>query len=420
MQEQDSDSEAGKNPDDGKIFQTGHTAQGVFNRKEVMESEAEKNDERKNESSFRNKHNHKNISLSGLRRELNRTENTDQNLETSADRRRTNTKVVDRILERIVLNDPTVNEVNLNNIQDISQESLLHFAEALCTNTNVHVFSLSNTQADDRVAFAISKTLHKNQFIRNLNIESNFVSGKGILALLAALQHNRTLVELRFHNQRHICGGKVEMEMIKLLRENTTLLKLGYHFHLQGPRMTATSILMRNQNLHRQKRLRQKIQRSPSEVLGQSSKTTEPDVRRQHASSQSYRSLETTKQNPIAQSLELPTQKVAEVAKQQEGLNATKSQSSQRKAKVKKPKNGANEKESADVLKDLRNALKKPLAQKTQDGASTLHPPRPVQDELMAAIRGSSIGSLKRVGLLDRDRDRVPCFMGFLSNRDMI
>lgn len=43
-----------------------------------------------------------------------------------------------------------------------------------CTNTNGHVFSLSNTQADDRVAFAICKMLHRNQFIRNLNIESNF------------------------------------------------------------------------------------------------------------------------------------------------------------------------------------------------------------------------------------------------------
>lgn len=182
-----------------------------------------------------------------------------------------------------------MNEVNLNNIQDISQETLLGFAEASCTNTNVHVFSLSNTQADDRAAFAISKMLHRNQFIRNLNIESNFVSGKGILALLAALQHNRTLVELHFHNQRHICVGKVEME----LRENTTLLKLGYHFHLQGPRMTATSILMRNQDLHRQKRLRQKTQQSLSEVLGQSSKTTETDVRRQHMSSQSYRSVKT-------------------------------------------------------------------------------------------------------------------------------
>lgn len=68
--------EARKNPDDGKIFQTGHTAQGVFNRRKVKESEAEKNDARKNQSSVWNRHNHKNMSLSGPRRVLTRTENT--------------------------------------------------------------------------------------------------------------------------------------------------------------------------------------------------------------------------------------------------------------------------------------------------------------------------------------------------------
>lgn len=64
----------------------------------------------------------------------------------------------------------------------------------------------------------------------------------------------------------------------------------------------------------------------------------------------------------------------------------------------------ANEKESADILKDLRNAPKKPSVQKTQGEASPLQPPpRSVRNEPMAAIRGSSIGSLKRGGLLDRD-----------------
>lgn len=110
------------------------------------------------------------------------------------------------------------------------------------------------------------------------------------------------------------------------------------------------------------------------------------------------------------------------MAKQREGLNGTKSQSSQRKAKVKKPKSGANEKESADILKDLRNAVKKPLVQKTRGEASPLQPPpRSVQDELMAAIRGSSMGSLKRVGLLDW-LSALFCGMSLLEqgNKDVI
>uniref|UniRef100_A0A672H8A8 Leiomodin 2 (cardiac) a n=1 Tax=Salarias fasciatus TaxID=181472 RepID=A0A672H8A8_SALFA len=163
-----------------------------------------------------------------------RTEPSSQSLERSSERLSGNPIVIDKALEQILRDEPTMTEVNLNNIEDVSPETLLRFAEALCTNTHVHVFSLANTHADDRVAFAISQMLCENRSIRTLNIESNFVSGQGLLLLLAALRHNGTLVELRFHNQRHICGGKVEMEMVQLLKENSTLLKLGYQFDNTG------------------------------------------------------------------------------------------------------------------------------------------------------------------------------------------
>lgn len=89
------------------------------------------------------------------------------------------------------------------------QETLVRFAEALKTNTHVRVFSLANTRADDTVALAIAKMLKENSSITSLNIESNFVTGKGVMALVQALPGNNTLTELRFHNQRHMCGGQV-------------------------------------------------------------------------------------------------------------------------------------------------------------------------------------------------------------------
>uniref|UniRef100_A0A8D0AJL0 Leiomodin-3 n=1 Tax=Sander lucioperca TaxID=283035 RepID=A0A8D0AJL0_SANLU len=227
-------------------------------KNDAKKDQAEKKDECKKEALIRSKCPQKNGLSKVSRSESRKTETTDQNLNATSDRASGNPIVIDETLEQILCDDPAISEVNLNNIEDISQETLLRFAEALCANTHVHVFSLANTHADDRVAFAVSKMLRENRFIRNLNIESNFVSGQGILALLAALQHNSSLVELRFHNQRHICGGKVEMEMVQLLRENTTLLKLGYQFDLPGPRMTATSILTRNQDQQRQRRLQQK------------------------------------------------------------------------------------------------------------------------------------------------------------------
>lgn len=379
-----------------KISQKGK--KGAFSKNDVKKDEAEKKDECKKEAPIRSKCPQKKSLSKGLKSESRRTETTDKNLDANSDRPSGNPIIIDETLEQILCDDPTVIEVNLNNIEDITQETLLRFAEALCTNTHVHVFSLANTHADDRVAFAISKMLRENRFIRNLNIESNFVSGQGILALLAALQHNRTLVELRFHNQRHICGGKVEMEMVQLLRENTTLLKLGYQFDLPGPRMTATGILTRNQDQQRQKRLQQKKEESPPEVSGQGSGSS-AENRPPNKPSQCSKTAQNQNRNPPPPSLDPPTRKIAEMVKQHEGSNGTKSQSNQRKPKSKKLKNGANEKESTDILKDLKNALK-PSPQKRRDESSLLPPPqRSSRDDLMAAIRGSSIRSLKRVDL---------------------
>nr|XP_046251400.1 leiomodin-2a [Scatophagus argus] len=368
-----------------KTSQKGKKA-SVFSKHDGREAE-------KKDGPIRNKCHQKN----GLSKGSRRTETTDQNLNTTSDRPSGNPTVLDKTLEQVLCDDPTVGEVNLNNIEDISQETLLRFAEALCTNTHVHVFSLANTHADDRVAFAISKMLCENRFIRNLNIESNFVSGQGILALLAALQHNKTLVELRFHNQRHICGGKVEMEMVQLLRENSTLLKLGYQFDLPGPRMTATSILTRNQDQQRQRRLQQKMEQSPPEVSGQGSGSSAENRPPKKLSKTSKTDENQNRNHPPPPSLDPSTRKIAEMVKQHEGLNNTKSQSNQRKPKSKKLKNGASEKESADVLKDLKNALK-PSPQKRRDEPSHLPlPQRSSRNDLMAAIRGSSIRSLKRV-----------------------
>ncbi|CAJ1056041.1 leiomodin-2a [Xyrichtys novacula] len=356
--------------------------------------EDEKKDECKKEALIRSKCPPKNSLSKGSRGESKRTESTNQNLNENSDRPSGNPTIIDKTLEQILNNDPTVSEVNLNNIEDISQETLLRFAEALSTNTHVNVFSLANTHADDRVAFAVSKMLTENCSIKNLNIESNFVSGQGILALLAALQFNKTLVELRFHNQRHICGGKVEMEMVQLLRENTTLLKLGYQFDLPGPRMTVTSILTRNQDQHRQKRLQQKKDQSPPEVSEQgpgSSAENKPPKK----PSQSSKKVEHENRNPP--SSDPPTRKIAEMVKQHESSNATKSQSNQKKAKSKKLKNGANEKESADILKDLRNSLRPSIQKRRAEPSRLPQLQRSSRDDLMAAIRGSSIMSLKRV-----------------------
>nr|XP_057910959.1 leiomodin-1 [Doryrhamphus excisus] len=163
----------------------------------------------------------------------------------------------DELMEQVRRDEPSLVELNVNNSEVIKTKTLMDFAEALRSNTHVKKVAMANCRADDHVAYAISGTLRHNTTITSINLDSNHLTGKGILALIQALQHNATLTELRFQNQRHICGGKTEMEMIKILKENTTLLKLGYHFELAGPRMTTTNILSRNMDRQRQKRLQE-------------------------------------------------------------------------------------------------------------------------------------------------------------------
>ncbi|KAM9324430.1 leiomodin-3 [Gastrophryne carolinensis] len=168
---------------------------------------------------------------------------------------------LDRTLHNIRANNPDVTEVNLNNIENIPKEMLVNFVNALKKNKHVKTFSMANVGADENVAFTIANMLRENRSITTLNIESNFITGKGIVAIIRCLQFNEYLTELRFHNQRHMLGHHAEMEISRLLKANNTLLKMGYHFELPGPRMVVTNLLTRNQDRQRQKRKEEQKQK---------------------------------------------------------------------------------------------------------------------------------------------------------------
>ncbi|XP_063147634.1 leiomodin-3 [Candoia aspera] len=163
-------------------------------------------------------------------------------------------------LRKVQRNDPAMTELNLNNIENIPKEMLVDFVNAMKKNKNIKTFSLANVGADDNVAFALANMLRENRSITTLNIDSNFISGKGIVAIMRCLQYNEKLTELRFHNQRSMLGHQTEMEIARLLKANPTLLKIGYHFELPGPRMVVTNLLSRNLDKQRQKRIEEQKQ----------------------------------------------------------------------------------------------------------------------------------------------------------------
>ncbi|XP_010162636.1 tropomodulin-2 isoform X3 [Antrostomus carolinensis] len=126
---------------------------------------------------------------------------------------------VEASLQRIKANDPSLTEINLNNIK------------------------------------AFADMLKVNKTLKSLNVESNFITGTGILALIDALKENESLTEIKIDNQRQQLGTAVEMEIAKMLEENSKILKFGYQFTKQGPRTRVAAAITKNNDLVRKKRV---------------------------------------------------------------------------------------------------------------------------------------------------------------------
>ncbi|XP_030045241.1 tropomodulin-3 [Microcaecilia unicolor] len=162
---------------------------------------------------------------------------------------------VEETLQKIKDNDSHLIEVNLNNIKNIPIPTLKDYAKALEKNSYVKMFSLAATRSNDPVAVAFADMLRVNRTLKSLNIESNFITGAGILALVEALKENETLTEFKIDNQRQQLGTIVETEIALLLEENSSIIKFGYHFTQQGPRARAAAAITKNNDLVRKRRV---------------------------------------------------------------------------------------------------------------------------------------------------------------------
>uniref|UniRef100_A0A673G227 Tropomodulin-1-like n=1 Tax=Sinocyclocheilus rhinocerous TaxID=307959 RepID=A0A673G227_9TELE len=170
---------------------------------------------------------------------------------------------VEETLQRIKRNDPDLVEVNLNNIKNIPVPTLKAYAEVPISSVfNDLNFELLNSSIGikQRVMLfgsqALADMLKVNTTLKSLNVESNFITGAGILALVESLKSNTTLLELKIDNQSQPLGNKVEMEIANILEKNTTLLKFGYHFTQQGPRLRGSNAMMNNNDLGKKHTLR--------------------------------------------------------------------------------------------------------------------------------------------------------------------
>uniref|UniRef100_A0A672MQN2 Tropomodulin-3-like n=1 Tax=Sinocyclocheilus grahami TaxID=75366 RepID=A0A672MQN2_SINGR len=132
---------------------------------------------------------------------------------------------VEETLQRIKSNDSSLTEVNLNNIKNIPIPTLKDFAKAMERNTHVKKFSLAATRSNDPVAM-VRDMIHFRSCVMEM-----------------------FLVFSVFCSQRQQLGTSTEMEIAKMLEQNTSVVKFGYHFTQQGPRSRAATAITKNNDL---------------------------------------------------------------------------------------------------------------------------------------------------------------------------
>ncbi|KFV45854.1 Tropomodulin-1, partial [Tyto alba] len=162
-----------------------------------------------------------------------------------------NSTDVEETLKRIQSNDPDLEEVNLNNIMNIPIPTLKAFAEALKNNTYVKKFSIVGTRSNDPVAFVTpsqkcqmdQEVQRRREGVEMTDLSAHSGSSSDLISLFSYFQKSQPL------------GNNVEMEIANMLEKNTSLLKFGYHFTQQGPRLRASNAMMNNNDLVRKRRL---------------------------------------------------------------------------------------------------------------------------------------------------------------------
>ncbi|KAK9880993.1 hypothetical protein WA026_014338 [Henosepilachna vigintioctopunctata] len=153
----------------------------------------------------------------------------------------------DETIQKIEDDEPKYIDLNWNNIKNVSHDKFDKLFKALEKNTHLETLTLANTGLTDREAEKLAELLEKNDTIRVVNVETNFISPSGIVRLIKSMLKLKSVEEFRASNQRsQVLGNKIEMEITQLIEKNPTILRLGLHLEYNDARHRIATHLQRN------------------------------------------------------------------------------------------------------------------------------------------------------------------------------
>ncbi|KAF2889603.1 hypothetical protein ILUMI_16570, partial [Ignelater luminosus] len=107
----------------------------------------------------------------------------------------------DETLRQVKEDDSKLVDLNWNNIKNISDDKFDVLFDALANNTHLETLSLTNVGLTDKQAHKLADALEKNNTLKVLNVETNFISPTGIVRLVKSLLKTKTVEEFRATNQ---------------------------------------------------------------------------------------------------------------------------------------------------------------------------------------------------------------------------
>ncbi|CCD63653.1 Tropomodulin [Caenorhabditis elegans] len=161
---------------------------------------------------------------------------------------------VDQCIKKLLDNDPSLKEINLNNMKRTPVPAIKRLLEALAYNEHCERISLANMGLYDHDINVLVTVIEMNQAIKKVNLETNYLSGDFFSKLFKAALVNESVEEIKAVNQGVSFSTQSEKEIIDAIVKNHGLTKISINFRLPEGRHKVENATLRNGELKRVKR----------------------------------------------------------------------------------------------------------------------------------------------------------------------
>jgi len=167
------------------------------------------------------------------------------------------------MVHRAFLNDPTLTDFNFSGMKMplpyLEPRVAPKLMKALEKNTSIVSLNLADSNLQKPQGPEMAEALKKNKTLKVLNVETNNLDSECITCMIKALQENKDAVleQWRMINQKHMgqyFGRPVEEAMETFLKQNHTVVKLGFVCQDAHWRNEIDKCILKNVDLARRKR----------------------------------------------------------------------------------------------------------------------------------------------------------------------